>query len=297
MDLVRVVSIIKNYFRTLATWARMIKLEHTLFSLPFVISSALLAIHYKNGIWQPMNFLWIVLCLVGARSAGMTLNRIFDADIDALNPRTQSREIPLGKISKTQAWIFALASLALLIYSAFQLPRLCQILLPIALIWLFAYSWLKRVTWLCHFFLGMTLGGATLGAWIAVTGAIDNLTPVYLALAVTVWVAGFDIFYSLQDAEFDASNRLHSIPAKFGKTNAIRIARFAHLVVTPLLLYLAGEELGLGLWYKFGILFTLAALYYEQKLVNENKIEAAFFTVNSWISVVILLFVVLELFL
>ncbi len=272
----------------------MIKLEHTLFSLPFVLSSALLAIYYKHWVWEPMTFVWIILCLVGARSAGMTLNRIFDADIDAKNPRTQTREIPAGKISKTQAWIFAVASLALLIYSAFQLPRLCQILLPIALVWLLAYSWLKRVTWLCHLFLGMTLGGATLGGWIAVTGAVDNLAPIYLSLAVTFWVCGFDIFYATQDEEFDLREKLHSIPARFGNATAIKIARFSHLL-TPIFLYLAGEELGLGLWYKLGILFTIAALYYEQKLVKENKVEAAFFTINSWISVVIFLFVVIDL--
>jgi 4-hydroxybenzoate polyprenyltransferase len=282
-------------FKTFQTWSRMIKLEHTLFSLPFVISSALLAIHYKHWVWQPMTFVWMILCLVGARAAGMTLNRIFDAEIDALNPRTKTREIPLGKISKTQAWIFAIASLALLIYSAFQLPVLCQILLPIALIWLIAYSWLKRITWLCHLFLGMTLGGATLGGWIAVTGAVDNLAPIYLALAVTFWVCGFDIFYATQDREFDLSQKLHSVPARFGIATAIKIARASHLL-TPIFLYLCGEELGLGFWYKLGILFTIAALYYEQKLVRENKVEAAFFTINSWISVVIMVFVVLELF-
>lgn len=287
--------VINNYFQTFTTWSRMIKLEHTLFSLPFVISSALLAINYKHWVWQPMAFVWIILCLVGARSAGMTLNRIFDAEIDALNPRTKGREIPLGKISKTQAWVFAVLSLALLVYSAFQLPVLCQILLPIALIWLFAYSWLKRVTWLCHLFLGMTLGGATLGGWIAVTGSVDNTAPIYLSLAVTFWVCGFDIFYATQDRAFDLSQRLHSVPARFGNATAIKIARVSHLL-TPIFLYLCGEELGLGLLYKLGILFTIVALYYEQKLVKENKVEAAFFTINSWISVVILLFIVLELF-
>lgn len=283
-----------NYLQSLINWARMIKIEHTLFSLPFVISSALLAINYQEWQFKPVVFLWISLALLGARSAGMTLNRILDADIDLRNPRTQDREIPQGKISKNQAWIFTVLSLVILIYSAFQLPRLCQILLPIALTWLFVYSWMKRVTWLCHFVLGTTLGGATLGAWIAITGNLDSFAPVYLALAVSFWVAGFDIFYSLQDAEFDLSQKLHSIPAKFGKSTAIKIARFAHLL-TPVFLYLCGQELGLGHYYKLGILFTVAALFYEQKLVSEEKIEAAFFTVNSWISVLILFFVILEL--
>ena len=151
------------------------------------------------------------------------------------------------------------------------------------------------MTWLCHFFLGTTLGGGTLGAWIAITGNLESLAPVYLSLAVSFWVAGFDIYYSLQDADFDLSQNLHSIPAKFGKTTAIKIARFSHLL-TPIFLYLCGQELMLGIWFKLGIVFTLAALYYEQKLVSENKIEQAFFTVNSWISVLIMVSVLLELY-
>lgn len=272
----------------------MIKIEHTLFSLPFVVSSALLALNHSNLVFRPMVFLWIALSLLGARSTGMTLNRIFDAEIDALNPRTQAREIPTGKITKTQAWIFTLLSLTLLIYSAFQLPRLCQILLPIALVWLFAYSWLKRVTFLCHFVLGTTLGGATLGAWIAVTGDLDTWAPILFALAVSCWVAGFDIFYSTQDYEFDRAQGLHSIPVKLGITRALMLARFLHLL-TPIFLYLTGEILGLGIWYKVGILLVLLALVYEARLVSEAKIEKAFFTVNTWISVLIMSFVVLDL--
>lgn len=278
------------------TWSEMIKLEHTLFSLPFVVASALLAIYYKNfQDYSLIALVWIALALLGARSLGMTLNRIYDAEIDAKNPRTKEREIPAGKISKTQAWIFAIVSLLVLNYAAFQLPRLCQILLPIALIWLFSYSWMKRVTWLCHFVLGTTLGGATLGAWIAVTGDLTSLAPVYLALAVSFWVAGFDIYYSTQDMDFDKEHNLNSIPVKFGREAAIKIARFSHLL-TPVFLYLTGENLGLGLIYKLGIFVVIVALYYEQQLVKENKIEEAFFLVNSWISVVICSFIALEIY-
>lgn len=275
----------------------MIKIEHTLFALPFTISSALLAASYVGFQNVPyINFLWIVLCMLGARSAGMSLNRIIDSKIDAANPRTASRELPSGKLSKTQAWIFTFISLAVLIYSAFQLPRLCQILLPIALIWLFAYSYMKRISFLSHLFLGTTLGGATLGAWIAVTNAVDNLAPVYLSLAVVFWVCGFDIIYSTQDCDFDRKHKLHSIPAKFGIDKAIKISRFCHLL-TPIFLYLCGEVLGLGLYYKVGILGVIAASIYEQKLVKQGKIEAAFFTVNSWVSVLILLTVIMDLIL
>lgn len=283
-----------KFFTTLKTWAEMIKIEHTLFALPFAISSALLAVKYKNFIdINYMNFFWILLCMFGARSAGMSLNRIFDAKIDAKNPRTASREIPSGKISKTYAWIFVIASLAIFIYSAFQLPRLCQILLPIALLWLWLYSLMKRISFLSHLFLGTVLGGATLGAWIAITNEI-NLAAIYFSLAVAFWVCGFDIIYSTQDFEFDREQKLHSIPAKFGIENAIKISRFCHFL-TPLFLYLTGENLGLGLIYKIGVLLVIIACLYEQRLVREGKVEKAFFEVNTWISVLVMIFVIAEL--
>lgn len=312
----------------------MIKIEHTLFSLPFVLSAAVLAVcslgmqNYNplaevsslddlvstfnsamsgkanidfravffNGLQEldPLVFLWIFLCLLGARSAGMTLNRIIDAKIDAQNPRTSDREIPQGKISYAQAWLFTVISILVLVFAAFQLPRLCQILLPIPIIWVWAYPYLKRFTWFCHFFLGTTLAGATLGGWIAITGTLESLCPVFLSLAVMFWVSGFDIIYATQDFEFDREHQVKSIPAQFGVTNALKIARFMHFL-TPLFLYLAGEAMGLGLIYKLGVVVTIGALFYEQKLVKENKIEKAFFTVNSWISVVIFLFVLLDI--
>jgi 4-hydroxybenzoate polyprenyltransferase len=275
------------------TWMEMIKIEHTLFSLPFVVSSVLLAQIHSGIEFKPFVFLWIALSLLGARSLGMTLNRIFDADIDALNPRTQLREIPSGKISKKQAYVFSFFSLVVLIYSAFQLPTLCQKLLPIALVWLFAYSWIKRFSCLCHFVLGTTLGGATLGAWIASTGSLDSLVPIYFSLAVSCWVAGFDIFYSIQDYDFDRKQNLHSIPAVFGVKNAILIARFLH-VLTPFLLYYVGFLMNLGIIYKLGVLGVILALVYEARLVSESKIEKAFFTVNSWISFLIMLSIILD---
>lgn len=280
--------------KRIKTWTEMIKIEHTLFSLPFVISAVLLALEYTHQSFRLMPFVWVSLCLLGARSLGMTLNRIFDAQIDSRNPRTQNREIPSGKITKSQAYFFSFLALVIFIYSAFQLPRLCQILLPIALLWLFAYSWMKRFTFLCHFVLGTTLGGATLGAWIATTGTLDSWIPIYFALAVSVWVAGFDIFYSIQDFEFDRRENLHSIPAVFGVKNAILVARFLH-VLTPFLLYYVGFLMNLGIIYKLGVLGVILALIYEAKLVREDKIETAFFTVNSWISVLIMLAIVLDL--
>lgn len=285
---------------TVKTWSSMIKIEHTLFSLPFVVSAALLALYSSGSAFKPLVFLWIFLCLLGGRSAGMTLNRIIDAKIDAVNPRTRNREIPQGKISIKQAYMFAFISIILLILGASQLPKICQIFLPIPIIQVWLYPYLKRFTWLSHFFLGSILGEATIGGWIAVTGTIqDNygqliLTPLFLGLAVSCWVAAFDIIYALQDYDFDTSKQLKSIPAWLGKSNGIKVSRVLHFL-TILFLYLTGESLGLGLFYKSGVLLTTAALFYEQKLVKENQIDKAFFTINSWISFLMLIFVVMEL--
>lgn len=273
----------------------MIKIEHTLFSLPFVLSAALLAIKTQSD-FNPMALLWMALCLLGARSAGMSLNRIFDAKIDAANPRTNDREIPAGKISKSSAWLFTAISIAIYIYAAAQLPRLCLYLSSIPLIWITAYPFFKRFSFLAHVFLGTTLAGATLGGWIAITGSVETLAPIYLALAVMFWVTGFDVIYSTMDIDFDIQQGLHSIPARFGKKAALQFARLCHLL-TPVFLYLAGQALNLGLYYNLGIVAVIIALLFEQKLVKEEKIEAAFFTVNTWISVLILAFVLLEFFL
>ena len=287
-------------FDQIKKWSQMIKIEHTLFSLPFVLSASLLAIIYKGydfSNWQ--NFVWIMLALFAARSAGMTLNRLIDAKIDAKNPRTAEREIPKGDISKTTALVFSILMIGLLFFSATQLPSICVKLFPIAFIWLITYSFLKRFTWLCHFFLGTTLGGATYAGWIAITGSVFDLSqkflwlPVYFALAVSFWVAGFDIYYALQDEDFDKKEKLHSVPSKFGTKGAKMIARFCHLL-TPVFLLLTSIELHLGWAFKSGILAVMACLVYEQKLVEENKIEKAFFTINTWISVLILFFVLIE---
>ena len=281
-------------------WSEMIKLEHTLFSLPFVLSASLLAIIYQVHDYSNwFSLVWVVLALFAARSAGMTLNRIFDAKIDADNPRTQERQIPQGLITKKQAWFFAIASLIVLVFAALKLPSICIKLAPIAFIWLFAYSFLKRFTWLCHFFLGTTLGGATYAGWIAVTGSAFGQdgsflwVPIYFALAVSFWVSGFDIYYSLQDENFDKDAKLYSVPSVFGAQKAKMIARFCHFL-TPVFLYLTADALNLGLSFKIGIVLVIACLIYEQKLVNQGKIEKAFFTINTWISVLIFAFTLVE---
>ncbi len=285
-------------------WLQMIKIEHTLFALPVVISAALLSLYnlalaanipfYITDIFTS-NLIWILLCFITARAAGMTLNRIFDAKIDAVNKRTEKREIPSGKISKIQAWIFAIICLVIFVYSALQLPLLCQQLLPVALLWLFLYSWLKRLTWLCHLFLGTILGGAALGSWIAIAGAVNSVAIVYFSLAISFWVAAFDVIYSLQDYQFDRDQNLHSIPVRFGQEGALMIVRSLHLLML-ICLYLCGKVLGLGLFYKIGLVVVMAALYYEHLLVRQGKVEAAFFDVNSAISGLLMLFIILDLY-
>lgn len=284
-------------------WLKMIKVEHTLFSLPFAFSSAFFALRFFELRGIPISlegfawrFFWIAIAVLAARSAGMSLNRIIDADIDAANPRTADRELVSGAITKKQAWFFSFASLLLLLFAALQLPPLCLYLSPIAFVFLWAYPYMKRISFLAHFVLGITLGGACLGAWLAITGTLSSWIPFVFALAVVFWVAGFDIIYASQDMDFDREHNLQSIPAVFGFDGAMMIARFCHFL-TPLLLYVSGQLIGFGMIYKIGVLLVILALFYEQRLVKEGKIEAAFFVVNSWISVLIFVFVLLEFFL
>ncbi len=281
----------------LKLYCSLIKIEHTLFSLPFVLSSALLALSVSENTSLNiilLKILWMSLALLGARSAGMALNRIIDHKIDSKNIRTKDRELILDKLSMKTAWLLVLISLILYFYAALQLPRLCLILSPIPLIWIISYPYFKRFSFLSHLFLGTTLGGASLGGWIAITGTIDNLAPIYLALAVTFWVTGFDIIYATQDIDFDRSQGLHSVPQKFGFDAAVLITKILHSL-TVLFLYLVSTAMPLGIIYKLGVLLVFMALIYEQNLVKLGKIETAFFTVNTWISVVIFIFVGLEI--
>ncbi|MDX1917523.1 MAG: UbiA-like polyprenyltransferase [Candidatus Caenarcaniphilales bacterium] len=272
----------------LKTWAEMIKLEHTIFSAPFLLSAMLLASYPRLPHLE--TFLWVGLALLGARSAAMTLNRILDASYDALNPRTAARAIPAGKLSPLTAWILALVGFLTLGIAAWNLPPLCLKLLPVAIIWLSFYSFTKRFTWLCHWVLGIALGGAVLGGWIAVTGTLSNWLPILLALAVCFWVAGFDIIYALQDLDFDRSQKLLSVPAQFGREKAIWISRISHLLSV---FWLAGANWvlvcagSLALFpFLIASLVLLVGLMFEHYLLvkKPHQIDQIFFTANAWIS-------------
>lgn len=265
----------------------MIKFSHTIFALPFALSSALLAANGMPFLWQ---LFWIILAMVGARTAAMGLNRLIDAGIDSRNPRTAGRAIPAGLIGKGGTLLFILASVALLLVAAAQLNPLCLKLSPLALFFLVLYSYCKRFTALAHVVLGLCLAAAPLGAWIAIRGSIDG-PALILAGAVLFWVAGFDILYALQDLEFDRSAGLHSIPVLLGVEGSLWAARMFHMVMLALLLGLF-SLLHLGTFFMIGILVAAAMLLYEHWLLREGdlgKLDAAFFNMNGYISIVILL--------
>jgi 4-hydroxybenzoate polyprenyltransferase len=264
-------------------YGRMVKLSHSVFALPFALASALMA---GGGSVPGRTLLWIVVAMVGARSAAMGFNRLADQAIDARNPRTAGRELPRGALSRASVWVFVLASAAALVLAAAMLNPLCLALSPVALAIVFGYSYTKRFTSLSHVVLGLALGIAPVGAWLAVRGRFDA-TPIVLGLAVLAWVAGFDTIYSCQDAEFDRKAGLHSLPARVGVAGALRMARVFHAIAAVHLFGLFGLE-PLHPVYLVGVAAVAAGLVYEHSLVKADdlsRVDAAFFLVNGWISV------------
>jgi 4-hydroxybenzoate polyprenyltransferase len=280
----------------IGTVLEMIKFEHSVFALPFALVAALLAERAGRAGWPPVKTVasqlaWIIVAMVSARSAAMTMNRIADVRYDAANPRTQNRALPKGLLSMRFAWIFTLISAAVLVIAAWQLNRLALELSPLALAFLFLYSYTKRFTAWSHVVLGFCLGISPAAAWIAVRGSLD-LRMVILCAAVTLWVGGFDVLYACQDVDFDKQAGLHSIPKRFGVAGALGIARIMHVLMVLLLGWLAfGFGLAWPAW--AGIIVVAALLAYEHSLVKPNdlsKINAAFFTINGYISLLFLIF-------
>jgi 4-hydroxybenzoate polyprenyltransferase len=269
----------------------MIKFEHSVFALPFALVGALLAARVGGGLPTWRQILWIIVAMIGARSAAMTINRIADIEYDGRNPRTASRALPKGELSVGFAWIFTVAASAVLVLAAWQLNPLALKLSPVALAVLFFYSYTKRFTALSHFVLGFCLGISPAAAWIAIRGSLDPRMLI-LCAAVTLWVGGFDVLYACQDVEFDKSAGLHSIPKKFGIARALLVARVMHVAMVALLAWLAWSfQLPWPAW--SGIAVVAALLAYEHSLVKPNdlsKMNAAFFQVNGYISLLFLLF-------
>ncbi len=276
------------------TTLEMIKFEHSVFALPFALTGALLAARFDGDatLWPTWRQLgWIIVAMVGARSAAMTMNRIADLQYDRLNPRTQNRPLVTGELSMGFAWLFTLVSAALLVFAAWRLNPLAFKLSPLVLAVLFFYSYTKRFTTWSHLVLGFCLGISPAAAWIAIAGWLD-WRMVILSAAVTLWVAGFDVLYACQDLEFDIQSGLYSIPRRYGIVRALVIARGMHAVMVLLLIWLAWSlQLPWPAW--VGIAVVAALLAWEHALVKADdlsKINAAFFTVNGYISVLFFLF-------
>jgi 4-hydroxybenzoate polyprenyltransferase len=264
----------------------MIKFEHSVFALPFALTGALLA---RRG-WPTWRELaWLVLAMVGARSAAMSFNRLADLKVDALNPRTRTRALPAGQLSPSFAAAFTAASCALLLLAAFELSPLAFKLSPLALFVLLGYSYTKRFTSLSHFVLGTCLGMSPVAAWIALRGDL-KASVVILAVAVTLWVAGFDIIYACQDVDFDRQHGLKSIPCRFGVPAALYASCVLHVIMLALLVVVARIE-RLGWVAGFGLLVIAILLSYEHALVRPSdlsRVNAAFFTINGYISLLFL---------
>jgi len=274
----------------------LVKLPHTVFALPFALVGVVLA-SYEAPI-TVADVVWVVIALTAARFAAMGFNRIVDREIDALNPRTKSREIPAGSMSVREAAAAVAIASALFVVAASQLNVLCLVLAPVALGWVFFYSYTKRFTRWSHLVLGVGLSIAPVGGYLAITGhwSLPWWMLIALAVAVTTWVGGFDILYALQDVGFDRDNGLHSVPAAFGEKHALGIARVLHLT-TVAALAVAGLGAGAGLLYFAGVVVAGALLLYEHSLVKPDdftKLDAAFFTMNGVISIVFLVFVFTE---
>ena len=275
-----------------ARFASLVKLEHTVFALPFAYIGALLCVHRVPA---AHDLVWITIAMVGARSLAMGLNRVIDARIDARNPRTAGRELPAGKLSLTQVAGFCLLAFVLYLLACFQLDPVVRWLWPIPLVGFVVYPYLKRFTWLSHLWLGAVDGLAPIGAWVAITGRLP-WEAWALGGAVAVWIAGFDLFYSLFDREFDVEQGLHSVAVRFGVSGVFWGARLLH-VSTVALIVAVGLGLKLGWLYWLGVAAVAVLLAYEHALVRPGdlrRLDAAFFTVNGLISVVFFAFVLAE---
>ena len=270
-----------------------IKIQHTVFALPFAVMSAFIA---SGGLPETEKLAWIVVCMLGARSAAMAFNRIIDARFDAKNPRTQGRALPSGRVDKNSYWLFLIVFSLVFIFSAGMLNQLALYLSPLALIIIFFYSLTKRFTLYSHFWLGLAISIAPVGAWVAIREEI-SFVSLLLGTAVVFWLVGFDILYSCMDVKFDRENNLKSIPQRFGVENALRIAFASHVLMILFLVILLQFVAELGILYSVGVIIVAGLLIYEHSLVRPDdlsKINIAFFNMNGIISIGLMLFVIAD---
>ncbi len=270
-----------------------IKIQHTVFALPFAVMSAFLA---AEGVPEIEKMIWIVVCMFGARSSAMAFNRIVDARFDSKNPRTRNRALPAGKVSAGSYWVFLVVSSALFVFSAWMLNTLAFYLSPLALAIVFFYSLTKRFTAFSHFWLGLAISVAPVGAWVAIREEI-SFTSLLLGAAVVFWLIGFDILYACMDVDADRENRLNSIPQRFGIETALKMAFASHGVMVVFLLVLWEPTVLLGWFYLLGVALVTGLLVYEHSLVKKDdlsKVNMAFFNVNGVISIGLMAFVIVD---
>jgi 4-hydroxybenzoate polyprenyltransferase len=277
-----------------ARFFRLIRFEHSVFALPFAYAGAFLAGMAVPGFWR---MFWITIAMVAARSLAMALNRLLDARIDALNPRTARREIPAGLLSRSQVWLFALFCLAVLIVATFRLPAITRYLWPLVVIPMVVYPLTKRWSWVCHLVLGGTIGLGPIGAWVGASGTV-SWQPFLLGAAVAAWIAGFDVIYAFMDVEFDREHGLHSIPADFGPAAGLWSTRMLHAAAIGLLAGV-GVLRGASFLYFVGVAICALLLLYENwvmRKVDLSKVGVAFQTMNGILSVVFFVFTTASLF-
>lgn len=282
----------RNLIDKSVLYLRMIKFSHSVFALPFALTSAFIA---AGGLPRGRTLFWIVAAMVSARTMAMGLNRIIDRKIDRENPRTAGREIPAGKIQVPETALFIVVAMAAFVFSAYMLNPLCFRLSGVAIFFCFLYSFTKRFTWASHFVLGITISAAPLGAWIAVAGGFDPRI-LLLGLAVVFWLAGFDILYAFQDIEFDREYGLYSIPAIFGIAKSLWISRACHFSTWALLVF-TGISFDMAFPFYIGVGLISLLLLYEHSLVRPDdlrKLNKAFFDMNGYISITIFFFTVLS---
>lgn len=280
-------NVMPGFFSKLSTTLSMIKFEHTLFALPFAFLGAIMA---ANGLPAWRQVIWITVAMVGARSAAMTFNRIVDREIDAKNPRTARRELPTGQLTLGFAWAFLYASIAVFLVASYSLNWLTFALSPVALLCVLGYSYAKRYTSLAHLLLGLALAIAPSAAWIAVTGSLNDPAPILLSLFVVMWTAGFDVLYACQDYDYDRRVGLRSIPARFGIGRSLWIARLFHFQAFFVLLVL-WLVTGMSWVSLAGVGLVTALFVYQHSLLKPtdlSRMNAAFFTTNAFVSVILL---------
>lgn len=271
----------------------LVMFSHTVFSLSFAFISMLLV---SRGLPSPYTILWILVAFMGARTGANAINRVIDAEIDARNPRTSTRQLPQGLIKKKEVIIFSSVCFIVMVIAAAMLNPLCLLLSPIALFLLIIYSYTKRFTWACHLVLGITSAIAPVGAWLAVSGRLDWL-PLFIGAANTLWVAGFDIIYGSQDYDFDTANGLHSMATRFGVKNALRIAAFFHAVTMVLLVIVGILSQQLGVIYFIGLAIISILFVIEHRLVSPDNlanVKVASYSINQLVSIVFLVFGVID---